>query len=76
KPQKSGPNFEKGESPKKGPKFSVYWIYGILLIFIIAAQLMRFSPDLTTISQMEFINNMLKKGDVQRFDIIENKKKI
>ncbi|MCA6439334.1 MAG: ATP-dependent zinc metalloprotease FtsH, partial [Chitinophagaceae bacterium] len=28
------------------------------------------------ISQMEFINNMLKKGDVQRFDIIENKKKI
>lgn len=76
KPQKSGPNFEKGESPKKGPKFSVYWIYGILLIFILAAQLMRFSPDLTTISQMEFINNMLKKGDVQRFDIIENKKKI
>ena len=76
KPQKSGPNFEKGESPKKGPKFSVYWIYGILLIFIIAAQLMRFSPDLTTISQMDFINNMLKKGDVQRFDIIENKKKI
>ncbi|MCA6446538.1 MAG: ATP-dependent zinc metalloprotease FtsH [Sediminibacterium sp.] len=76
KPQKSGPNFEKGESPKKGPKFSVYWIYGILLIFILFAQLMRFSPDLTTISQMEFINNMLKKGDVQRFDIIENKKKI
>jgi cell division protease FtsH len=76
KPQKGGPNFEKGEGPKKGPKFSVYWIYGIVLILILSAQLMRFSPDLTTISQMDFINNMLKKGDVQRFDIIENKKKI
>jgi AFG3 family protein len=76
KPQKGGSNFEKNETPKKGPKFSVYWIYGIVLVLILSAQLMRFSPDLTTISQMEFINNMLKKGDVQKFDIVENKKKI
>jgi len=76
KPQKSGTNFDKNETPKKGPKFSVYWIYGVILVLILSAQLMRFSPDLTTITQQEFINNMLKKGDVQSYDVIKNKGKI
>jgi AFG3 family protein len=76
KPQKSGTNFDKHEAPKKGPKFSVYWIYGVILVLILSAQLMRFSPDLTTITQQEFINNMLKQGDVQSYDVIKNKGKI
>ena len=69
-------NTEKGETPKKGPKFNIYWIYGIIAVLLLSAQFMRFSPDLTRTSEQEFINSMLLKGDVERMDIVKNKDRI
>ncbi len=69
-------NKEKGDSPKKGPKFNIYWIYAIIGIVLFSAQFMRFSPDRTTINEQDFMNNMLAKGDVEKIDIIKNKDRI
>jgi len=69
-------NQEKGDSPKKAPKFNIYWIYAIIAVILLSAQFMRFSPDLTKTSEQEFINNMLIKGDVERMDIVKNKDRI
>ncbi|MDP1842824.1 MAG: ATP-dependent zinc metalloprotease FtsH [Sediminibacterium sp.] len=69
-------NQEKGDSPKKAPKFNIYWIYAIIAVILLSAQFMRFSPDLTKTSEEEFLNNMLIKGDVERMDIVKNKDRI
>lgn len=69
-------NTEKGETPKKGPKFNIYWIYGIIAVALLSTQFMRFSPDLTRTSEQEFINTMLLKGDVEKMDIVKNKDRI
>ena len=39
----SGP--EKGDSPRKGPKFSIYWVYGIIAVILLSAQFTNFAPD-------------------------------
>ena len=67
---------EKGDSPKKGPKFNIYWIYAIIAVILLSAQFMRFSPDLTKTSEREFFDNMLIQGDVERMDIVKNKERI
>ncbi len=76
KPQSNKMIPEKGDSPKKGPKFNIYWIYAIIAVILLSAQFMRFSPDLTKTSEREFFDNMLTQGDVDRLDIVKNKERI
>jgi AFG3 family protein len=64
---------EKGDSPRKGPKFSIYWIYAIIAVILLSAQFTRFSPDLTKTTEQEFKQNMLAQGDVDRLDLVTNK---
>lgn len=60
-------------SPKK-PKFSSYWIYGAILVFIIGLQFFsggsswQTPPDITPAKLQEF----LKDGDVSKVEIITN----
>ncbi|MEO6637594.1 MAG: ATP-dependent metallopeptidase FtsH/Yme1/Tma family protein, partial [Ginsengibacter sp.] len=62
------------EDPKKRPKLSIYWVYGLLLAAIIGYNLFR----TTSGSGVEMDNTeffaMLKQGDVDQIKTVGNKK--
>ncbi len=64
------------DSQKKGPKFNIYMIYIIAFIALVIAYFGKFSPDLLEVSQQEFENNMLLKGDVAKIDLVKNKDRV
>ena len=62
-----------GESPRKGPRFSIYWIYAIIFAILIGFQLfgsMAFTSAEITQSQFQ---QMLKEGDVEKYTIVSNR---
>jgi len=69
-------NSEKGDGQKKGPKFTIYWIYAIIAIVLLSMQFLRMSPDLAPTSQQEYFDQMLIPGDVQKIDIVKNKERV
>src|SRR6266481_6334633 len=69
--ERGGGGNDKG--PRRGPRFSIYWIYAFLAIILIAYNVLNFSnPDIQTTTEQEF-KNMLKDGDVAKIDKIRNK---
>ena len=64
---------DKGDSPRKGPKFNLYWVYGIIAVVLITSNLWSFTPDVTKTNELEFKQEMLVKGDVAKIDLITNK---
>ena len=77
-PKKSNSNPgdpEKDQDPKnKKPKFSIFWVYGIMLALIIGYNV--FSPRDTTgveINNLDFYT-MMRQGDVQEVKVVGNKK--
>jgi len=67
---------EKGDGQRRGPKFNIYWVYGIIAIVLILAQVMNFSPELKVISEQQFRNEILLPGDVQKLDLVKNKEQV
>lgn len=69
--------FDKGngdKSPRRGPRFSIYWIYAIVAITLIAVNVFKFSsPDVLTTTEQDFKEKMLKDGDVLKIDKVRNK---
>jgi AFG3 family protein len=61
------------KSARKGPKFSIYWIYAIIAVVLIAANLFNMSPDAVKTTELDFRREMLAKGDVEKLDLIKNK---
>src|SRR3979490_2896570 len=58
---------------KKGPKFSIYWIYAIIFAVLIGFQFFGpFTPNMTQIDQNEF-TQMLKSGDVEKYIVVSNR---
>jgi AFG3 family protein len=63
-----------GKSPKKGPKFSIYWVYAIIAIALIGYQFLKLdTPDVLTTTDQEFKQQMLLPHDVEHLDFITNK---
>jgi AFG3 family protein len=64
---------EPGQPPRKGPKFSIYWIYAIIFAVLIGFQIFGpFSPNTTSIDQ-EYFQQILKEGDVNKYVVISNR---
>jgi AFG3 family protein len=63
------------KSGRKGPKFSIYWIYAIVAIFLIGYQVMRgVTPDAIDIkSDLSFKQKMLSANDVERIEPVMNR---
>ena len=61
------------KTPRKGPKFSIYWIYLIIFAILVGSTFYKFSPESAPTSQQEVFHKMLAQGDVEKFDIIRNK---
>ncbi len=67
---------EKGEGQRKGPKFNIYWVYGIIAVVLLLAQVMNFSPELKPITEKTFRDEILLKGDVLKLDLVKNKEQV
>ena len=67
---------EKGKGGKKGPKFNIYWIYGVVIVGLLVSQLMNFSPELKKTTEQEFKQQMLLAGDVTKLDFVKNKDEV
>jgi cell division protease FtsH len=60
-------------SPRKGPRFSFYWVYAIIFAVLIGFQLFgSFNPNAAQISQNQF-EEMIRRGEVQEYTIISNR---
>src|SRR5688572_7962409 len=63
-----------GNGSRKGPRFSIYWVWGAIAAILIGFNLFgSFTPDAKEITKLEFKNNMLSNNDVERLTIITNK---
>jgi AFG3 family protein len=68
RPAENGDN-----TPRKGPRFSIYWVYAIIFAVLIGFQL--FGPSFSNniqIDQSQF-EQMLRDGDVSKYTIISNR---
>ncbi|HEX7902302.1 MAG TPA: ATP-dependent zinc metalloprotease FtsH [Chitinophagaceae bacterium] len=78
-PPRIGPNRPPGDdpnAPKKGPRFSIYWVYAIIFAVLIGIQLFNpFSANMKEIDQDRF-SEILKNGDVQKYVVISNRNKV
>ncbi|MCX8480598.1 MAG: ATP-dependent zinc metalloprotease FtsH, partial [Sediminibacterium sp.] len=54
--------------------FNIYWVYAIIGIIILGGQFLNYTPDLMRIDQQEFEDNILLQNDVEKLDLITNKK--
>jgi AFG3 family protein len=62
-----------GENPKKGPRFSIYWVYAIIFAVLIGLQLFGpFSQAATQIYKNDFMT-MLRAGDLESYTVISNR---
>ncbi|OLY91304.1 membrane protease FtsH catalytic subunit [Cnuella takakiae] len=60
-------------SPRKGPRFSIYWVYAIIFAILIAFQVFGpFTPTTKQIDQNQF-EQMLREGSVNEYVIVNNR---
>ncbi|HTM91857.1 MAG TPA: ATP-dependent metallopeptidase FtsH/Yme1/Tma family protein, partial [Flavisolibacter sp.] len=68
RPNENGDN----NSPRKGPRFSIYWIYAIIFAVLIGMQLFNFSSTTSDINQSQF-EDLIRKGEVGKYTIVSNR---
>ncbi len=63
-------------TPKKGPKFNIYWVWGVIAVVLLGYNFFGagFQPDARHLdSELKFRNDMLEKGDVDHLVLVTNK---
>ena len=59
---------------RKGPRFNLYWVWGVIIVIFLAINLFSpFNADVKETDMLTFENEMLAKGDVDSYTIIQNK---
>lgn len=66
------------QAPKKGPRFSIYWIYAIIFAVLIGFQFFGpLSRNMAKISSLEFRTMLLNNNnDIAKIGIIDNRKTV
>lgn len=64
-----------GNTPRKNPKFNIYWIWAIIFAVLVGFQFFgSFTPDAKPLdSELEFRTKMLEQGDVAKLVLVTNK---
>jgi cell division protease FtsH len=63
-----------GQSPRKGPKFSIYWVYAIIFAVLIGSYWFGpFSTNMIKINSIDF-KQMVQNGEVDKYVIVDNRK--
>src|SRR5689334_4373225 len=72
-----------GEDPnqppqKRGPRFSIYWIYAIIFAVLIGFQVFGpFSRNMAKISPLDFKHMIIKNpNDIEKYVIVDNRKMV
>jgi cell division protease FtsH len=60
------------KTPRKGPKFNIYWIYLIICALLLGSYFYKFSPEASPVSEQD-IQKMVAQGDVDKLELITNK---
>ena len=68
RPNDNGEN----NSPRKGPRFSIYWIYAIIFAVLIGFQLFNFNSSTADITQSDFMN-LIRNGEVAKYTVVSNR---
>jgi AFG3 family protein len=65
------------QAPKKGPRFSIYWIYAIIFAVLIGFQLWggALSANMAKTNALDF-KKLIASGDVQKYIIVDNRKTV
>ena len=58
---------------RKTPKFNIYWIYGLIFAVLLGSTFLKNNPDTTKVTEQEFKEYMLAKGDVTKIELVRNK---
>jgi AFG3 family protein len=67
------PTGDENNAPRRGPRFSIYWIYAIIFAVLIGfSYYSPFSSSMGPVDQNDF-QEMLKSGDVDHYVIISNR---
>jgi len=67
------PTGDDNNTPRKGPRFSIYWVYAIILAILIGIQLFNpFASSTGKTTPNEF-KNMILQHDVEKYTIISNR---
>ncbi len=68
------PRGDDDNGQRKGPKFSIYWIWAIIAAVLIGFNLFgTFTPDAHQVEELDFRQHMLSQGDVEKIDLVSNK---
>lgn len=69
------PRDENNNNPRKGPRFSIYWVWAIIFAVLVAFQIWgSFTPDAKPLdSELDFTSKMLETGDVAKLTLVPNK---
>lgn len=63
------------KDPRKSFRFNIYWVYALIAVVLIGFQFLRgFAPDALLTSREVFMDSMLRKGYVEKYVIVTNKK--
>lgn len=62
------------DKSSRRPKFSIYWVYGILALLLVGYQLMKgVAPTATVVTDLKFRDEMLASNDIQKLELVRNK---
>jgi AFG3 family protein len=61
-----------GENKRRGPRFSIYWVYGIIAALILGYQFLGFGSRTNKMTEDQFFK-ALKNNEISSYTIIKNK---
>lgn len=65
-----------GNAPRKGPRFSIYWVWGGIAAILLGFNLLgTLAPDSSRITQYDFMK-MLAQGDVDKIALVGGNKNV
>ena len=70
----NSPSGDDKDTPRKGPRFSIYWVYAIIFAVLIGFQLYggSFTSNMAKTTPNDF-KKMVTAGDVQKYTIVSNR---
>lgn len=69
------PGDDSNQPPRKGPRFSIYWVYIIIGAVLMGSYLWGgFQPSMTKINSILDFKQMVISGEVEKYVIVDNRK--
>ncbi|RYY94367.1 MAG: ATP-dependent metallopeptidase FtsH/Yme1/Tma family protein, partial [Chitinophagaceae bacterium] len=67
------PGGDNGDSPRKGPRFSIYWVYVIIFAIILGINFLSPLGSKSDSITFDKFKEMVVAGDVEKYTIVDNR---